>query len=98
MRTGGGEGVRSLTLSRVSITRARSLSGGGEGDRLSRSIILVVLTLSGGGLGDLSIILSRVSRTTLTGDGDLGRRSRGRVVNTSVSRSLTTNDPGSGLP
>jgi len=89
-----GDGDRSRTLSLVSITRARNLSGGGVRD-LSRSITLVLTRSTGAGDGDLSrsIILSRMR----TGLGDLGLRSIG-LVKVSVWRCLNTNGPPSSLP
>lgn len=95
---GGGDGERSRILSRVSTTRARSLScGGRDGDLSLLSTILVEVRIflsGGGGVGERSIILSR-SRI-LTGEGDLGRRSR--VLISVVSLSLRTNGPVSTLP
>jgi hypothetical protein len=93
-RTWTGDGDRSRTLSRVSITRARSLSGGGEGDLRSTILVEVLTRSAAGGLGgDLSIIRSRI----LTGEGDRGLRSSS-LVKVSISRSLSTNCPGSCRP
>ena len=90
-----GDGDRSRTLSLVSMTRARNLSGGGGVRDRSRSTTLVLTRSIGAGEGDLSLsmILSRMR----TGLGDLGLRSGG-LVNVSVSLSLTTNGPASPLP
>jgi hypothetical protein len=93
IRTGDGLRSRTGILSLVSITRARSRSGG-ESDR-SRSTSLV-LTLSTAGIsGDLSLsTLSTTLSRYLIGLGDLGLLSSGREK-VSVSRSRNTMGPAS---
>lgn len=97
-----------LLLSRSTIlVRTRSM-GGRLGD-LSLSTILVLTLSMGGGLGDLSTNLVLTLDTSLTGDGlrstnlllltvrvGLGALSAG-LVKVSVSRSLNTSGPWSGL-